>query len=67
MASKRALRRKMCEGKVRYTTIEEAEAVARWQSRMANETIVAYPCKFGRHFHTGHPKRSTLRKMGRYR
>lgn len=47
MASKRHVRRKACEGKIRHPTLEQAEAMAR------NGTS-PYRCSFCGGFHCGH-------------
>ena len=50
MASKRRLRRKACEGKQSYATLEAATAVTQ-RLRGLN----AYKCKHCSGFHVGHP------------
>lgn len=53
MASKRRIRRKACEGKIRFLTIQEANIQAykhqRWGHRMR-----AYKCLFCNGYHIGH-------------
>ena len=51
MASKRGLRRRGCESKIRYTTVEEAQLGARRGTHV-------YRCPFGKHYHVGHPVHS---------
>jgi hypothetical protein len=54
VASKRRERRRSCESKIRYETLESALA-ARWgTNRRLNERLGAYRCAFGDHFHLGH-------------
>ncbi len=50
MSSKRAVRRKSCETKVRHSTQEQAWATAH---RLMNGAV-PYKCRFGNHWHTGH-------------
>lgn len=64
MASKRRLRRKACQGKVRYTCAADAQWAMRglhfgkgWQGYMQ-----VYLCPFCKGYHYGHPPR---RRMGR--
>jgi hypothetical protein len=52
MASKRRLRRKTCENKIRYATKDEALAAARKIFRAHGDSMSAYGC--GSHFHLGH-------------
>ena len=49
MASKRNLRRRACEGKVRYASKDEAERVGRALR------LHAYACPHCSGFHNGHP------------
>lgn len=57
MASKRHLRRKSCERKKRFQNFEEANQAAKSHMRQFNAWMTAYPCKFGNHYHIGHPPR----------
>lgn len=57
MASKRRLRRKACEGKIRHedkVTADRHAAWARWRSK---SHIAAYQCPHCGGFHIGHPSR----------
>lgn len=54
MSSKRRVRRKACEGKVRYETFAQARSAAFLRSRDTGEWIVPYRCRFGKHYHIGH-------------
>lgn len=59
MASKRGLRRKACDGKRRYTSQEQAEAVARDTANYNHRHndycfIAAYRCPFCNGWHVGH-------------
>ncbi len=47
MSSKRGIRRRSCEGKVRYETADEA-----W--RMAHHGTTVYQCGFCKAYHLGH-------------
>lgn len=55
MASKRAIRRRMCRGKRGYVTIGGAYAAQRGHARHHGETLNLYFCPFCRHYHLGHP------------
>ena len=55
MSSKRALRRKSCEGKTQYDTQAEAEVAARHRSRQTGQWLVPYHCRFCNRYHIGHP------------
>lgn len=62
MASKRNVRKKMCSGKDRYSTLEEAQA----QARLANKRtswINAYHCKSCGGYHIGHAPRNVRQAM----
>jgi hypothetical protein len=50
MASKRAVRRKACDGKIRHETAAGAFVAA----RKTGKGVTSYRCKFCRSFHTGH-------------
>lgn len=58
MASKRRLRRKSCEGKVRHLTMAGAQIQARLARRNTGESIGAYKCKHCKGYHVGHALRS---------
>lgn len=56
MTSKRLLRRKACEGKVRHQSL--AAAMAHKDSlRLQGDHVRAYQCKFCGYWHVGHPPR----------
>ena len=59
MSSKRALRRKGCEAKVRHMSRALAvEALALLQARRRSAaTVRVYACRFCAGFHLGHPRR----------
>jgi len=57
MSSKRNVRRKSCEGKVRHKTQEGAIIAARILWKLKSEYTRAYHCRLCRGFHTGHPPR----------
>jgi hypothetical protein len=72
MASKRRIRRKACEGKVRHATQAAAMTALKKLQRTKGRQglLVAYRCKFCRGFHFGHaPQRVrqaiALRNAGR--
>jgi hypothetical protein len=54
MSSKRHIRRKQCQGKVAYPTLESAQIAARISSRKFNTGLSPYKCHFCRGFHIGH-------------
>ncbi|GEM_PF-3464900 len=60
MSSKRRIRRRSCEGKKQYATYEEALKSALAVSDDLKETVSAYECEFGKHFHIGHPSKRRL-------
>ena len=56
MASKRAIRRRACEGKHRYTTQTDALKALRHQPKGKGfGGMHTYHCKFCQGFHLGHP------------
>ena len=70
LSSKRAIRRRSCQGKKCFTTGEEAQIAAKTASWRTKQLILAYPCQFGGHWHVGHPTRSARQgyyaKRGRF-
>jgi hypothetical protein len=54
MASKRAVRRKTCEGKRAFSSFEEAEGVRRFQEYREGRSLAVYQCLFRPHYHIGH-------------
>jgi hypothetical protein len=54
MASKRRLRRKMCEAKRRYGSRKEAENVKERVKRQAGGFLNSYCCRFCHGWHIGH-------------
>lgn len=66
MASKRRLRRKGCEGKVRYLTHKDAVfAVGRVIARTKGDKMNIYKCAFcGGAYHLGHLTRRAQRLRG---
>lgn len=58
MASKRRLRRRQCEGKVRHKTKADAWAAIRTMHRKHGYcgNLQPYPCKFCGGWHVGHRK-----------
>lgn len=61
MSSKRRLRRRTCESKVRRTK-EEAETYA-YYSRKRGIMIYPYKCKFCGGWHVGHPNKRQLKAI----
>ncbi len=60
MASKRHVRRKSCEGKIKYLTMEDARNASGRARRLGTGSFTAYKCKFCEYYHKGHkakPKR----------
>lgn len=68
MASKRAIRRKSCDGKVRYVSVEEAEQARKKSYSGSRKNGVfcgllnIYFCEFCNGYHQGHHKRSIMSK-----
>lgn len=61
MASKRAIRRKACQGKVRHATLAAAPhhvALLIRTGRTRGGCVVAYSCTFCGGFHVGHDGRT---------
>jgi hypothetical protein len=58
MASKRSARRKQCEGKNKYLTIDEAVSAADHRRRAVGAALDAYRCPFCGAFHIGHRTKS---------
>ncbi len=54
MSSKRALRRRSCEGKTRYPSVEVARAAAKSVKRRGH-IVTPYRCPFCGGIHLGHP------------
>jgi len=54
MASKRRLRRKACEGKVRHLDLASAWEAARVAAQRSGDIIHAYRCQHCGGFHIGH-------------
>lgn len=56
MSSKRAIRRRACDGKQRHPTAERAWAhiTSLARSGLAKGTLNAYRCRFCRGWHVGH-------------
>ena len=54
MASKRHLRRKVCERKHKYATEEQARFQADRISREQGLPMNYYKCQWGNHWHIGH-------------
>lgn len=59
MASKRAIRRRACEGKVRHGDKESALAHLYWSLRRFEQAgyLNVYPCRFCGGWHIGHKPR----------
>lgn len=55
MASKRRLRRKQCEGKIKFPDQLAAGRAASSHVKKFGQWMTAYHCKFCHGFHIGHP------------
>ena len=67
MSSKRRIRRKMCEGKVRHTSRAAAMVAVAYHAKRGHYTT-PYLCKFCKGWHVGHPTtaiRNAMRAEGR--
>lgn len=63
MASKRHQRRRACSGKQQYTR-EYALIVARRMCiQYPGQKLWAYHCKFGNHWHVGHPPAVEVQRL----
>lgn len=62
MASKRRIRRKSCEGKVRYDSQSAAQVEANRLWRKGYQ-VRPYKCGFCKQWHNGHPRRSDKMRM----
>ena len=65
MASKRRLRRKACDGKIKHATMQDAMLAAKLSSKKFNGRISAYKCQYCGSFHVGHTPKAIKRFMGR--
>lgn len=63
MASKRRIRRKMCDGKHKYKDGVTAREGAREAIRRTGHRIGAYKCQFCKQWHMGHTPSSVRRAM----
>jgi len=54
MSSKRNLRRKSCEGKDRYPSMDIASRYAKEACKRTHSWIVPYHCQFCGSYHIGH-------------
>jgi hypothetical protein len=54
MASKRRLRRKSCDGKIKYATQKDANIGLSKYYMKLKSPMRAYKCKFCKKFHLGH-------------
>jgi len=63
MASKRHLRRKSCEGKIRFTDAASAQRAATSHEYAFKHWMVPYPCKFCGGYHIGHPNKKIKQKI----
>jgi hypothetical protein len=64
MSSKRHIRRRSCEGKTAYPSIDKARYAAHLASKRSSEKIVPYRCEFCRQWHIGHPPARVQRRLG---
>lgn len=68
MSSKRRIRRKQCEGKVRHASRDAAITAVRQMARRRDVYLVPYRCQFCKGWHIGHPNsaiRNAMREGGR--
>lgn len=64
MASRRGIRRRGCEHKRVYSSLEEAVLVIRKLLRQGEHNLNAYRCKFNRsHYHIGHMPRGVRQSI----
>ena len=63
MSSKRALRRKACEGKDRYPDMATASRYAKEACKRAHSWIVPYKCQFCDSYHIGHATPATKKSI----
>ncbi len=63
MASKRHLRRKQCEGKRPFDTVEKAGHEASKRAHITGQFIIAYHCDFCHKYHVGHPPKEVRRAL----
>lgn len=63
MASKRHLRHKACDGKIRYEQRETAEQAAQSLAQYKHQWINAYHCRFCKGWHIGHPNARARQSM----
>ncbi|MDY7027968.1 MAG: hypothetical protein SVR04_06700 [Spirochaetota bacterium] len=56
MSSKRRIRRRSCEGKVRHESLEAAKIACR-EMRRQGEIVRPYHCRFCGGYHVGHYNR----------
>jgi len=59
MSSKRQLRRRGCDGKIRHETIQDGYAAQSGHCRTFGETLGVYFCRFCKGYHLGHPRGET--------
>ena len=57
MASKRAFRRRSCEGKRAWADPESAHVACRFACRRLGERMHVYHCKFCGKYHMGHRRK----------
>lgn len=57
MSSKRAIKRRMCDGKRRHENFNNA-MIARKIGGIKLNSTMAYKCKFCKMWHLGHPKKN---------
>lgn len=55
MASKRRLRRKNCDSKMRYAGKPEADTAAHFARVRSGDWVMSYKCKHCNGWHIGHP------------
>jgi hypothetical protein len=54
MSSKRAIRRKACNGKIQYSSYEDALIVKKRMNSQGETSLRVYVCNFCKQYHIGH-------------
>ena len=67
MASKRHLRRKACEGKIKFADFKSAHQACISYKHKFGHYMRAYPCRFCSGYHIGHPTRDQRRALAAQR
>ena len=65
VSSKRRIRRKQCDGKIRHKTKEDAHSARYSLQKKTGEWLRIYKCKFCGGWHVGHPSARRDGKNGK--